>query len=155
MLLDIHLCKKYLPNMKNMKINIINKYDELSYNEVIEKVLKNGLNILDKRDYGINIILVNSNEIQELNKTYRKKDYETDVLTFPDGYLNNLGDVFISLPKVIEQANEYGHSFERELGFLTVHGLLHTLGYEHDSEEDEVIMTDLQNRVLKKSGLNR
>lgn len=141
--------------MKNMKVNIINKYDDKNYNEVLEKVLKNGFNILDKRDYGINIILVGSNEIQELNRTYREKDFETDVLTFPDGYLNNLGDVFISIPKVIEQASEYGHSFERELGFLTVHGLLHTIGYDHENEDDEKVMTDLQNRVLKKSGLNR
>ena len=141
--------------MKNMKVNIINKYDDVSYNEVIEKVLKNGFNILNKRDYSINIVLVSSSEIQELNKTYRELDYETDVLTFPDGYLNSLGDVFISIPKVLEQSSEYGHSFERELGFLTVHGLLHTLGYEHDNDEDEKIMTDLQNRVLKKSGLNR
>jgi len=138
-----------------MKVNIINKYDDVSYNEVIEKVLKNGFNILNKRDYSINIVLVSSSEIQELNKTYRELDYETDVLTFPDGYLNSLGDVFISIPKVLEQSSEYGHSFERELGFLTVHGLLHTLGYEHDNDEDEKIMTDLQNRVLKKSGLNR
>ncbi len=141
--------------MKNMNVNIINKYDDKSYNEVIEKVLKNGFNILNKRDYGINIVLVSSNEIQELNKTYREKDYETDVLTFPDGYLNNLGDVFISIPKTIEQADEYNHSFERELGFLTVHGLLHTLGYNHETEDEEKIMTDIQNRVLKKSGLNR
>ncbi len=141
--------------MKNMKVNIINKYDEVSYNEVIEKVLKNGFNILNKRDYGINIILVSSTEIQELNKTYREKDIETDVLTFLDGYFNSLGDVFISIPKVKEQASEYGHSFERELGFLTVHGLLHTLGYDHETEDDEKVMTDLQNRVLKKSGLNR
>ena len=138
-----------------MKVNIINKYDGVSYNEVIEKVLKNGFNILNKRDYCINIILVSSTEIQELNKTYREKDIETDVLTFPDGYLNSLGDVFISIPKVKEQASEYGHSFERELGFLTVHGLLHTLGYDHETEDDELVMTDLQNRVLKKSGLNR
>lgn len=141
--------------MKNMKVNIVNKYDELSYEEVINKVLKNGLNILDKRDWGINIVLVGSAEITELNELYRKVLSETDVLTFTDGYLNNLGDVFISIPKTIEQAKEYGHSFERELGFLTVHGLLHTIGYEHDNEEDEKIMIDLQNRVLKKSGLNR
>ena len=135
--------------------NIINKYDEIDYSEVINKVLKNGSNILNKRDYGINIILISSSEIKELNKQYREKDYETDVLTFPDGYLNNLGDVFISIPKTIEQANEYEHSFERELGFLTVHGLLHTLGFSHETEDEELIMTDLQNRVLKKSGLNR
>lgn len=141
--------------MKNMKVNIINKYDDKDYSEVIEKVLKNGMNILDKRDAGINIILVSGKKIQELNKQYRELDSETDVLTFPDGYLNSLGDVFISIPKTIEQANDYGHSFERELGFLTVHGLLHTIGYEHDTEEDETVMTDLQNRVLKKSGLNR
>ena len=138
-----------------MKINIINKFDSKSYDEVIKKVLTNGFNILNKRDYSINIILVDSNEIKELNKKYREKDYETDVLTFPDGYLNSLGDVFISIPKAVLQADEYKHSFERELGFLTVHGLLHTLGYEHDNEEDEQVMIDLQNRVLKKSGLNR
>jgi len=138
-----------------MKVNIINKYDNNSYHEVIEKVLKNGFNILDKRDYSLNIVLVGSKEITELNKQYRKLDYETDVLTFPDGYLNNLGDVFISIPKTIEQATEFGHSFERELGFLTIHGLLHTIGYDHETEEDEKIMIELQNRVLKKSGLNR
>ena len=99
--------------------------------------------------------MVGSKEITELNKQYRKLDYETDVLTFPDGYLNNLGDVFISIPKTIEQATEFGHSFERELGFLTIHGLLHTIGYDHETEEDEKIMIELQNRVLKKSGLNR
>jgi len=138
-----------------MKVNIINKYDNNSYHEVIEKVLKNGFNILDKRDYSLNIVLVGSKEITELNKQYRKLDYETDVLTFPDGYLNNLGDVFISIPKTIEQATEFGHSFERELGFLTIHGLLHTIGYDHETEEDEKIMIELQNRVLKKSGQNR
>lgn len=141
--------------MKNMNVNIINKYDDKNYNEVIEKVLKNGFNILNKRDFGINIILVSNNEIKELSRTYREKDYDTDVLTFPDGYLNNLGDVFISIPKVIEQAIEYNHSFERELGFLTVHGFLHTIGYDHKTEDEEKEMTDLQNRVLKKSGLNR
>ena len=141
--------------MKKMKINIINKFDSKNYDEVINKVLKNGFNILNKRDYSINIILVSSSEIQELNKKYREKDYETDVLTFPDGYLNNLGDVFISIPKVVSQADEYKHSFERELGFLTIHGLLHSLGYEHETIDEEEIMTELQNRVLKKSGLNR
>lgn len=138
-----------------MKINIINKFDSKNYDEVINKVLKNGLNILNKRDYSINIILVGSGEIRELNKKYREKNYETDVLTFPDGYLNSLGDVFISIPKVVSQSDEYKHSFERELGFLSVHGLLHTLGYEHDTEDKEEVMTELQNRVLKKSGLNR
>lgn len=141
--------------MKKMKINIINKFDSKNYDEVINKVLKNGLNILNKRDYSINIILVGSGEIRELNKKYREKNYETDVLTFPDGYLNSLGDVFISIPKVVSQSDEYKHSFERELGFLSVHGLLHTLGYEHDTEDKEEVMTELQNRVLKKSGLNR
>lgn len=138
-----------------MKVNIVNKYDEKDYSEVINKVLKNGFNILNKRDYGINIVLVSSSKIQELNKQYREKDYETDVLTFPDGYLNNLGDVFISIPKVVSQSLEYNHSFERELGFLVVHGLLHTLGYDHETIDEEKEMTDLQNRVLKKSGLNR
>ncbi len=141
--------------MKNMKTNIINKYNQENYRNVIDKVLKTAENKLQIKNKAINIVLVNNAEIKELNKNYRKKDEITDVLTFPDGYLNNLGDVIISIPKCEEQAEELGHSFNRELGFLVVHGFLHSIGYDHQTEEDEAEMINLQNQILYKAKLNR
>jgi len=138
-----------------MKTNIINKYNQEDYSNVINKVLKTAENKLQIRNKAINIILVSNDEIKELNNTYRQKDEVTDVLTFPDGYLNNLGDVFISIPKSEEQAIELEHSFNRELGFLVVHGFLHSLGYDHQNSEDEKEMINLQNQILYKAKLNR
>ncbi len=110
---------------------------------------------MSTNDKSINIILIDNKEIQEMNKQYRSKDYATDVLTFPDGYLNNLGDIFISIDKCTEQSIEYEHSFERELGFLTVHGYLHTLGYDHQTKDEEEEMTKLQENIMKKAKLYR
>ena len=141
--------------MKIMKINIINSFDEKDYSDVINKVLNKAGNITEQQKTQINIILVSDEKIQEMNKQYRHKDYVTDVLTFPDGYLNNLGDVFISIPKCITQSEELGHSFNRELGFLTVHGFLHTLGYDHQTKEEEEIMVSLQENILNKTKLYR
>lgn len=138
-----------------MKANIVNKYNQEDYSNIINKVLTTAENKLQIRNKTINIILIDDAEIKELNKTYRDKDYATDVLTFPDGYLNNLGDVFISIPKCNEQANELEHSFNRELGFLVAHGFLHSLGYDHQNEEDEKEMTDLQEQILNKAKLYR
>ncbi len=141
--------------MKNMKTNIINKCNKEDYSNVINKVLKTAENKLQIRNKSINVILIDNDEIQLLNKTYRKKDDITDVLTFPDGYLNNLADIFISIPKCEEQAKELEHSFNRELGFLVVHGFLHSIGYDHQNDEEEKEMIDLQNQILYKSKLNR
>jgi len=141
--------------MKTMKINIINSFNKEDYSQVIQLVLKKASNLTDNQNSNINIILVDNNEIKRLNKLYRKKDYVTDVLTFPDGYLNNLGDVFVSIPKMIEQSRELGHSEKRELGFLVVHGFLHTLGYDHVTEEDENIMTELQEKILNSAKIYR
>lgn len=110
---------------------------------------------MSTQSQSINIILLSNDEIKEMNETYRNKDYVTDVLTFPDGYLNNLGDVFIAIPRCEEQAKEYGHSFQRELGFLTVHGYLHTLGYDHQTKDEEEEMTKLQETILQKAKLFR
>ncbi len=141
--------------MKTMKINIINSFNENDYSKVIELVLKKASNLTNNQNRNINIILVDNNEIQRLNKQYRHKDYATDVLTFPDGYLNNLGDVFVSIPKMIEQSTEYGHSEKRELGFLVAHGFLHTLGYDHETEEEEKTMNELQEKILNSAKLYR
>jgi probable rRNA maturation factor len=141
--------------MRILKINIVNSFNDSDYSGTIEKVLTKASNILDTKDKGITIILVDNAEIEEMNSLYRQKEYATDVLTFPDGYLNNLGDVFISIEKCSEQAQEFGHSFERELGFLVVHGYLHTLGYDHQTQEDEETMTKLQENILNKAKLHR
>lgn len=138
-----------------MKINIVNSFNDFDYSSTIELVLQKAANITNNQSKTINIVLVNNDEIQRLNQTYRHKNYVTDVLTFPDGYMSNLGDVFISIPKAEMQAEELGHSFQRELGFLCVHGFLHTLGYDHETEEDEAEMISLQNKILNKAKLFR
>ena len=138
-----------------MKANITNNYNKEDYSNIINKVLTTAENKLQIRNKTINIILINNEEIKDINKTYRNIDEETDVLTFPDGYLNNLGDVFISIPKCEVQANDFEHSFNRELGFLVVHGFLHALGYDHQAEDEEKEMTELQEQILNKAKLYR
>jgi len=138
-----------------LKINLHNQYDTKNYLEPISKIVTITSNLFSLQKQTVNIILVTNKTIQELNHQFRKKDYPTDVLTFPDGELGNQGDIFISIDKCKEQAVELGHSFERELGFLTVHGLLHTLGYDHQTEEQEQAMIERQNQILHKAKLYR
>ena len=141
--------------MKIMKTNIVNYFDDNDYADPIERVIDIGGKLLGLEGQSINIILVDNEEIHSLNRQYRDKDYPTDVLTFPDGYLHHLGDVFIAMETCAEQAERLGHSFRRELGFLTVHGFLHTLGYDHQTIEDEKVMVDLQEQILYKANLHR
>jgi len=138
-----------------MRINIVNYFDDKDYTETINQVVTTALNTLQLPKKEINIILVDNKQIQELNMQYREKDYPTDVLTFPDGNYNNLGDLFISIEKCEEQRIEYGHSFERELGFLVVHGILHTIGFDHQTAEQEEEMTTIQEKILQKAKLYR
>ena len=109
--------------------------------------------------------------IRVLNAQHRGIDRATDVLSFPmleyddDGEMFDdpgdiedelcLGDIVISLERAAEQAEEYGHSFEREVGFLTVHSMLHLLGYDHMTEEEEKEMFGFQKEILTKMGLER
>jgi probable rRNA maturation factor len=103
-----------------------------------------------------NIILVDNEKIKELNSQYRKIDNETDVLSFEnDQGLAEIGDIFISIDKAKEQAKDYEHSFERELAFLSVHGFLHCLGYDHLNKNDEEVMFDLQKQILDNSKYRR
>lgn len=108
-------------------------------------------------------ILVDTPEhIQALNRDFRHVDRVTDVLTFPawegeislsaDGYL---GDIMICYKRAAEQAEEYGHSLERELSFLAVHGVLHLLGYDHMTEADESVMRGKQTAILNGLGVKR
>ena len=109
------------------------------------------------------IIFVNNEEIKEINKEYRKIDKITDVISFAFEDNNNivynnlriLGDIYISIPKMIEQAKEYGHSEKRELSFLTVHGLLHLLGYDHMNKKEEKEMFALQELILDGEDIKR
>jgi len=109
---------------------------------------------------------VNNEEIRRLNKEYRNKNHPTDVLSFPlftKEELNKyptelpvaLGDIVISIDQAKEQAKEYNHSDLREFCFLTVHGLLHLLGFDHDTQANEKEMFSYQNSLLKEHGLER
>ncbi|WP_062198690.1 rRNA maturation RNase YbeY [Massilibacterium senegalense] len=116
----------------------------------------------------LSITFVDNKKIHQLNQEYRGIDRPTDVLSFALEEMGEeeiemideemprfLGDLIISIPKVEEQAKEYGHSFERELGFLAVHGFLHLLGYDHMTEEEEKEMFAKQEEILHAYGLER
>ena len=103
----------------------------------------------------MNIIFMDKPQIQELNRTYRNIDKVTDVISFPDQEDNYIGDIFICLERALEQALDYGHSIEREIGFLAVHGYLHLLGYDHHTEAEEKIMFAKQEEILKHASLER
>ena len=141
--------------MKIMKINIQNFFNEENYNLVLELIAKVASNKFQLSNKEINLVLVSNADIQAMNKDFRNKDIPTDVLTFPNGESNQLGDIIISLEKCQEQADKYEHSFNRELGFLFAHGILHTLGYDHQTPEDEEEMTELQEQILHKAKLYR
>ena len=110
-----------------------------------------------------NIIIVDNKKIRKLNKKYRNIDSETDVISFAleddDTFVNIpirvLGDIYISVDRAREQAKEYGHTIKRELSFLTVHGLLHLLGYDHMNESDEKIMFEKQDIILDNLKIGR
>jgi len=140
----------------------------------IEKIVKA---VLDYEKWDeeveVSISFVDNKEIQKLNREFRNIDAPTDVLSFPmleyeeisddeafseEDYIEAeipLGDIVISTEKVIEQSKEYGHSQERELAFLLVHGMLHLLGYDHMNEEDERIMFQKQEEILNVLNLKR
>ncbi|MCM3761501.1 rRNA maturation RNase YbeY [Alkalihalobacillus oceani] len=116
----------------------------------------------------VSVTFVSLDRIQEINRDYRGKDQPTDVISFAlneqdeeeldvvaEGLPNVLGDIIISVSHIRSQAEEYGHSFERELGFLTVHGMLHLLGYDHLNEDEEKEMFSRQEDILSAYGLSR
>lgn len=103
----------------------------------------------------ISVVYVDDEEMQNLNKNYRKMNKTTDVLAFPmnEGRFaainpDLLGDIVISLPTAQKQADEQGHSVERELSTLLIHGLLHLLGYDHGTDKEEMVMKELENEYM-------
>ena len=155
--------------------------NENGYNideKLLAKASKALSKIVGQKDKNFYVILnfVDKEKIRELNKEYRQKDKPTDVISFrmlENGLKNKLnaknypfdfdrqenkvflGELFICYDVALEQSQEYGHSLERELGFLAVHGLLHLLGLDHENEFEKAIMFDLQERAMQKIKLGR
>ena len=110
-----------------------------------------------------NIIIMDNPRIKEINRDYRKIDRETDVISFALEDSKDLeyedfrllGDIYISIDKAVSQSIEYNHSLLRELSFLSIHGLLHLLGYDHMKEEDEKIMFGKQEELLNEYQIKR
>lgn len=146
------------------KYEIINETNEnIVELEKIPKLLEFALKKQNINNAIFNIIIVDENTIHEINRTYRGKDSVTDVIsfaleddkTFIKTDYRILGDIYICLNKAKSQAREYGHSLLRELSFLTIHGLLHLLGYDHMEKEEEKVMFDLQEMILDEYGIKK
>ena len=141
-----------------MKINFFNEssLDTKPYVKIIKGVFKA---IKNKKEF--NIIFVDDEEIQRINREYRKIDKVTDVISFalcddPDNQMiDELGDIFIDLDQAFRQAKDYGHSITREVAFLAVHGYLHLCGYDHMTKEDEEVMFKKQDEILAAAKIER
>ena len=147
------------------EITYLNLEENQTYEKTVEKVLHKCFEeegLLDSKLI-ITITFTTPEDISKINKKYRKIDKATDVLSFPmfeknelDEKIKNkdflhedvLGDIIISIEKVKEQAEEYGHSFERELSYMLVHGFYHLMGYDHIEEEDKKVMRPKEEKIL-------
>ena len=146
--------------MENYSIIDNDLYQNYDY---LNEVINHTLEVMGTKNAIFTIIFVTPEEIHELNKQYRGVDRVTDVISFAledahDVSLTDvrvLGDIYICIDRMKEQALEYGHSETRELSFLTVHGLLHLLGYDHQTKEDEEVMFGLQRKILSDLNINR
>ena len=154
------------------EINYLNLEENKTYEQTVEKVLHKCFEeegLLDSK-LMITITFTTPEEIRKINKKYRNIDKATDVLSFPmfekeelDEKIKNkdflyediLGDIIISIEKVKEQAVEYGHSFERELSYMLVHGFYHLMGYDHIEEEDKKIMRPKEEKILNDLKISR
>ncbi len=145
------------------------EYDTTGYDTLITEVFNEAMKVeqIDKY-YEVSVVFVSKEKIQEINRTYRGIDRVTDVISFAlfdneddivfedeEEEITTLGDIFICLDVMKEQAKEYGHSEKRELAFLAVHGLLHLLGYDHDTNEKEREMFAKQELILNNLGITR
>ncbi len=154
----------------SMIIDLNDETNELSQEQIdtIENILQFAAEQENVENSELSVTFVDNERIQEINKEYRHKDMPTDVISFAMEELGEgeialigvdmprvLGDIIISIPKAKSQADEYGHTFMRELGFLAVHGFLHLLGYDHEVEEDEKVMFSRQKDLLDAYGLER
>ncbi len=128
--------------------------DDINFEEIARKVswaLKKSI----KKKSKVTVVIVDEKVMCDMNSRYRMKDYTTDVLSFEADEDKYLGDVFICLNKVYEQSKKYNHSVEREYAFLLVHGILHLLGFDHETSEQEKEMLAIQERILNDGGFKR
>lgn len=142
-----------------------NKKLEELINKVLEECFKTEK--IDSYNLYISVTLTNPEYIRKLNKEYRQIDKETDVLSFPMfekdeikslenlEFEETLGDIVISVQRVEEQAKEYGHSFERELAYMVVHGFYHLMGEDHMNDEEKEVMRTKEENVLNKLNIVR
>jgi len=143
---------------------------EASLIETLEELLKVAGELENSPTGEVVLSFVMDKEIQQLNKDYRGIDRPTDVLSFAMQEIGEeelaivydetmiaepLGDIIISVPRAIAQSEEYGHSVEREIGFLFIHGFLHLIGYDHLNEAAEIEMFAKQEHILQQAGLTR
>ena len=141
-------------------VEIINETKkDLEYIETMQKLIDYALKHENLENVLFNVIIVDNEYIHKLNKEYRGVDRPTDVISFALEEVENdiriLGDIYISIDKVYEQAKEYGHSNLREICFLMIHGFLHLLGYDHMKLEDEKVMFAKQEEILNGFGITR
>ena len=139
-----------------MQINYINNSNEASwraYKQYLEPILVKTLMLTQQEKVvSVNVVLVDDESIHHYNQEFRSIDRPTDVLSFPDGSVEdgifNMGDIIISVDAIRRQAKDYGHSLKREFCFLVAHGFLHLLGYDHHTEPEEKEMFGLQKDIL-------
>jgi len=152
---------------------IINQQNKINYGKEQQQVIISVCNTVAKivrlpKNTEVSIMIVDNSYIQELNFIYRQQNRPTDVLSFamnelsddePDydssEELNILGDIVLSLEQASLQSNEYGHSLERELGYLVAHGMLHLMGYDHETDEEARVMRSLEEKIMKAVKLER
>ncbi len=151
-------------------IDFMDETESLNQQELdfVQKILEHAAKEEGMGQSEVSVTFVTNEMIRDINREYRGKDQPTDVISFAMEELGEgetaiigsteprmLGDIIISLDRTKEQAADYGHSFERELGFLAVHGFLHLLGYDHMTEEDEKKMFSRQEEILVSLGITR
>ncbi|WP_427339552.1 rRNA maturation RNase YbeY [Caloranaerobacter sp. DY30410] len=122
-------------------------------NVILECLKLEGLS----NNYEVSVSFVDNEEIRKLNREYRGKDSPTDVLSFPmkdeeidQDYTPILGDIVISAEKALQQSIEFGHSFKREVAYLTAHSMFHLMGYDHETEEEKLVMRQKEKEVMKR-----
>ncbi len=159
-------------------IIIENEQDKVEISDSIIKLIEKTIEISMRTEmleqaYEVSVLIVDDEEIRAINKEHRDIDKSTDVLSFPMAEFKNgelisdegdydlefeelmLGDIIISAETAKRQADEYGHSLEREIAFLTAHSCFHLLGYDHMEEEEEKLMIGKQESILQQMGLTR
>lgn len=143
-------------------INVLfdNRQDIMEISEANEKAIEKAVETVlaaenQEGNFEVSVSFVTNEEIRELNRDYRNVDSETDVLSFPmddddefDGVII-LGDIVLSTQRIIEQANEFGHSLEREMIYLSVHSMLHLLGYDHMTASEKEEMRQREKEIMK------